>query len=241
MRIDGSRTRHLWMLNTMLPFLAPLLAVHSADATVAAEAQPVRTILRTPLDTLPPLASAPAPEPVDTPLDTVPETPLRRPPAPTRRDTADVRAGIRPWTVRFGLHGSREDIGLAAGCGLLSGYFAAGMDIWVRPGVFIREVQTSPGRRAQYKEVLFGSTPWIAIDIPIAPEDGPDRPFRIAAVGALDISGGTWYGTTKSPGSETVVSVGGRATLPLGLQFELRRGFQEGMLGRWRGELAWEF
>lgn len=225
----------------MPPFLAPLLAVLVAVAPTTSDAQPVRTILQTPLDTIPQVGqSSPPSDTFRLPHDP-PDTIATRT-SPLRSDTAEPRSrnGIRPWTVRLGLHGSGSDIGLAIGAGQLHGFFAAGLDAWIRPGVFTREVRTSPGRRAQYKEVLYGTTPWLALDVPIFPSQNPEHPFRMAAVGALDVSGGTWYGTTSSPGTESVISAGLRATFPIGLQLELRRSFGEGMLGHWRGELAWE-
>lgn len=157
------------------------------------------------------------------------------------------RYGGDRLSLRAGIHSTSEDLGLLLGLGIHMGWLAGGTDLWIRPGVFTREVQTSPGRRAQYKELLYGAVPWAALEIPLGRPriDSSLRtimpPWKLALVGALELSDTHWYGTSRSSLSESVPSVGVRVVSPPGLQICLRRAMRPGLLGTWRGDLTWAF
>ena len=150
-------------------------------------------------------------------------------------------------SFRVGIHSTSEDLGFMLGMGIHIWWLAGGADFWIRPGVFTREVQTSPGRRAQYKELLYEAVPWAALEIPL----GRSRvdtalqaivpPWKLALVGALELSDTHWYGTSRNSLSESVPSVGVRIISPPGLQICLRRAVRPALLGTWRGDVTWAF
>ncbi|HNY30676.1 MAG TPA: hypothetical protein PKO15_07300 [Fibrobacteria bacterium] len=134
---------------------------------------------------------------------------------------------------RAGLHASAHDVGLLLGASVRTSPLSLGFDGWVRPGVFTKEVRTTPTRRAQYKEVLWGFVPWVQAEI--------GSEFRLALVASLDMTMGTWYGTNKSPDSDIQPALGVKLLFPQYFQFGLRGTIGEGLLGRVRGEAVCEF
>lgn len=148
------------------------------------------------------------------------------------RDTSTYEHRSGPH-LRAGLHASKKDIGLLLGGSVRSDRLSFGFDGWIRPGVYTQEVHITPTRRAQFKELLWGFDPWVQWEI--------GSQTRLALVASLDISLGKYYGTTKSPPSELFPAVGVKILMPAPIQMGVRRTFQDGLLGPWRGELVCEF
>ncbi|MBK8802615.1 MAG: hypothetical protein IPN71_11285 [Fibrobacteres bacterium] len=134
---------------------------------------------------------------------------------------------------RAGLHASSKDIGLMIGGSIRAQSISFGMDGWIRPGTFTQEVRITPTRRAQYKELIWGFDPWIQWEI--------GSRTRVALTAALDIATGMWYGTSQSPGTDVQPALGLKVLFPWHSQVGLRRTFNPGLLGSWRGEVACEF
>lgn len=135
---------------------------------------------------------------------------------------------------RAGLHASSKDIGLLIGGSVRARSLSLGMDGWIRPGVFTQEVRITPTRRAQYKELIWGFDPWIQWEI--------GSRTRVALTAAFDIAGGKWYGTSQAPETDVQPALGLKVLFPPGyMQVGLRRTFNPGLLGYWRGEVACEF
>lgn len=136
---------------------------------------------------------------------------------------------------RVGLHGSRKDVGLLMGCAIGWGRMETGVDFWIRPGLYVQEIQMTPTHRAQYKELLYGAAPWVEYWL------FPKGSWDLGLVSSWEVAGGDWYGTSKGPGSEAVAAFGLKIAIPSATQFALRRSISDGLLGPWRGEFVCEF
>lgn len=224
----------------MLPLvLAPLLA---ADVP-APEVSPIPPSPRP----LVPLASdsllglpLPAARPIPPPEPVLPQT----------RPTGDSAARSPHWDdgpdPSQGLHGRLGVLLFAHGAGLQLGgllrhrWLVAGLDGWIRPWAWTREVRLSPGRRMRVQELLYGVAPWISFEIPLGGPDG--RAWSIAPVASFDLVGGTWYGTERAPTGDVGPSLGARVSTPSPLGLGLRRSFgRPELAGAWKGELTCEF
>lgn len=157
-------------------------------------------------------------------------SPAARSPLPADTSTYTHRSGPH---FRVGLHASSKDIGLLLGGSIRSDRLSCGFDGWIRPGTYVQNVQITPTRRAQYKELLWGFDPWVQWEF--------GSQTRLALFASLDIGAGMYYGTTKSPPTEFLPALGAKILLSAPLQIGIRRTFKDGLLGAWRGELAWEF
>ncbi|MBK9579063.1 MAG: hypothetical protein IPK50_19730 [Fibrobacterota bacterium] len=134
---------------------------------------------------------------------------------------------------RAGLHASSKDIGILIGGSVRARSVSLGMDGWIRPGTFTQEVRITPTRRAQYKEVIYGFHPWIQLEI--------GSQTRLAVAASLDVGAGMWYGTSQSPKTDVQPALGLKILFPALVQIGIRRAWNDGLLGHWRGEVACEF
>lgn len=122
------------------------------------------------------------------------------------------------------------------------GRIALGLDGWIRPWAWPREVRTSPGRRSRHQELLYGFAPWVAYEFELGRGSGDARPWSLAPVASLDIVDGFWYGTAREPRADLSPSAGLRVSPPGPLRLGLRRSFgRDELAGDWKGDVSCEF
>lgn len=179
-----------------------------------------------------PTPLAPPSLPIDPPRDSTPSS--------TRwEDGIDPSQGLH---ARLGILVFAHGAGIQLGGLVRKGWMAGGLDGWIRPGAWPREVQLSPGRRARYHELLYGLAPWLAVEIPLGVPDGEGRRWSIAPFASFDLVGGTWYGTSRNPTGDNSPSLGLRIATAGPLALGLRRSFgQNDLAGAWKGGLTCEF
>lgn len=185
------------------------------------------------------------------------EAPTVRPIAPSLTPAKPMRADAHPqdsirWDTeiddsqglhaRLGLLVFGHGLGIQLGALVRKDWFTGGVDGWMRPWAWTREVRLSPGRRARVQELLYGLAPWIAFEIPLGGPDGEGRRWTIAPFASMDLVGGSWYGTSRSPVGDIGPSLGVRlspsSTLGLGLRHSFGR---TDLAGTWKGDLTCEF
>lgn len=150
-------------------------------------------------------------------------------------------ASTQGASLRLGAQGNDQGIGIQAGLLGRSGWMAWGMDGWFRPWAWARTVRTSPTRRRQYQEFLYGFVSWAQWEFPLRQAQFDLPPWRLAPVVALELTDGQWYGTKDSPDADMSPSAGLRILAPEIFQISLRYAWDGELIGPWRGELACEF
>jgi len=149
--------------------------------------------------------------------------------------------GAQGFHVRLGAQGNDQGVGIQIGGLGRTGLFAWGMDVWCRPWSWARTMRTSPTRRVQYQEFLYGFLSWAHWEVPLHQPAYDLPPWRLAGMAGLELTDGQWYGTEKSPDSDLSPSAGLRILAPQAFQISMRYAWDGELVGPWRGELACEF
>lgn len=222
------------------------LFLHSGHATVPtglpdASVRPMVPLASDSVQGLPPPGEAPIIRPISPPIASARAPRADDPPRDSIRWEPDVDES-QGLHARLGILVFAHGVGVQLGGLLRKDWFAGGVDGWIRPWAWTREVRLSPGRRARVQELLYGVAPWISFEIPLGGPDGEGRRWTIAPFASMDLVAGSWYGTSRSPVGDIGPSLGVRLSPASPLGLGLRRSFgRTDLAGTWKGDLTCEF